>query len=75
MAVRNIVPLRVKEKRVPLLKKGTIWSNSTPGAPFWYPFFSECKDMFAAHDSIIAFRSKNEIHLRFVSVKEQHELS
>ena len=29
----------IKEKKVPLLKKGTILCNSTPGALFRYPFF------------------------------------
>ncbi len=32
----------IKENRLPFWRKGTICSNSTPGAPFLYPFFSEC---------------------------------
>ena len=42
----------IKEKRVPLWKKGTICSNSSPGALFWYPFFSECIDLILSGHSL-----------------------
>ncbi len=38
----RMINMIIREKRVPLWKKRIICSNSTPEAPFWYPFFSEC---------------------------------